>query len=114
MLVLTRKLQEQITIGDDIVITILQVRGQAVRVGIEAPRNVRVLRAELADRKPSAPVVTTVELNPFALPAVKTQTAASRPLESRLRGRRAPSARLASKMSTKGRLGPAMAAIAGA
>ena len=35
MLVLTRKLQEQIKIGDEIIVTILQVRGQSVRVGIQ-------------------------------------------------------------------------------
>jgi carbon storage regulator CsrA len=47
MLVLTRKANEQIQIGDNVVITILQVKGQSVRVGIEAPREVRVLRSEL-------------------------------------------------------------------
>lgn len=49
MLVLTRKAKQQIQIGENVVITILQVRGQAVRVGIEAPRAVRVVRAEIAD-----------------------------------------------------------------
>jgi carbon storage regulator CsrA len=49
MLVLTRKVNQQIQIGDNIVITILHVRGQAVRVGIEAPRQVRVVRSEIAD-----------------------------------------------------------------
>lgn len=47
MLVLTRKAQEQIQIGGNIVVTILQVKGQSVRVGIEAPRDVRVIRSEL-------------------------------------------------------------------
>ena len=47
MLVLTRKAQEQIQIGDDVVVTILRVKGQSVRVGIQAPRNIRVLRSEL-------------------------------------------------------------------
>jgi carbon storage regulator CsrA len=47
MLVLTRKTTEKIQIGENIVLTILRVRGQAVRVGIEAPREVRVLRCEL-------------------------------------------------------------------
>lgn len=50
MLVLTRKTQQQIQIGNDITITILQVKGQAVRVGITAPRNVSVLRTELAEK----------------------------------------------------------------
>lgn len=53
MLVLTRKSQQQIKVGDDIVITILKVRGKQVQVGIEAPRNVRVLRGEVpADESP--------------------------------------------------------------
>ncbi|HEY5315921.1 MAG TPA: carbon storage regulator CsrA [Pirellulales bacterium] len=47
MLVLTRKTQEQIQIGNNIKITILRVKGQSVQIGIEAPREVRVLRAEL-------------------------------------------------------------------
>ncbi len=50
MLVLTRKPKQQIQIGPQITITILQIKGQAVRVGIEAPRNVCVLRTELAER----------------------------------------------------------------
>ena len=47
MLVLSRKSRQQIRIGEDITVTILLVKGQVVRVGIEAPREVRVLRAEL-------------------------------------------------------------------
>jgi carbon storage regulator len=50
MLVLTRKAKQQIQIGPDITITILQVKGQAVRVGIEAPKDVCVLRTELAEK----------------------------------------------------------------
>ncbi len=47
MLVLTRKLQQQIKIGEQVTVTILRVKGQTVRVGIEAPRDVRVIRGEL-------------------------------------------------------------------
>lgn len=50
MLVLTRKNQQQIQIGNNIVVTILQVKGQTVRVGIEAPREVRVVRGEIAEK----------------------------------------------------------------
>ena len=46
---MTRKIDERIQIGRDIFITILQVRGKQVRLGIEAPRHVRVKRAELDD-----------------------------------------------------------------
>jgi carbon storage regulator CsrA len=54
MLVLTRKINEEIRIGDNITVTILKVRGQIVRVGIEAPKNVRILRTELAGADPAA------------------------------------------------------------
>lgn len=47
MLVLTRKTQEQIVIGENIKVTILRVKGNTVKVGIEAPRQVRVIRSEL-------------------------------------------------------------------
>lgn len=47
MLVLKRKAGEKILIGDDIVITILDNRGDGVRIGIDAPRGVRILRDEV-------------------------------------------------------------------
>jgi len=47
MLVLTRKIEEKIRIGDDITISILRVKGNTVRVGIDAPRDIRVVRGEL-------------------------------------------------------------------
>jgi carbon storage regulator len=47
MLVLGRKLGERIVVGEDVVVTILGVRGHQVRVGIDAPRAVSVLRGEL-------------------------------------------------------------------
>jgi carbon storage regulator CsrA len=50
MLVLTRKAKQQIQIGPHITITILQIKGQAVRVGVEAPREMCVLRTEIAKR----------------------------------------------------------------
>jgi carbon storage regulator CsrA len=53
MLVLTRKQQQQIRIGDQITITILRVSGNTVRVGIEAPQDVRVVRGELPERQPA-------------------------------------------------------------
>lgn len=50
MLVLTRKTQQQIKIGNNITVTIVRVTGQAVRVGIEAPEEIRVVRAEIVDK----------------------------------------------------------------
>ena len=54
MLVLTRKRSEMIRIGDDIVIKVIKSSRSCVKIGIEAPSNVRVLRAELVDRDPRA------------------------------------------------------------
>lgn len=49
MLVFSRKLGEQIQIGDSITITVARINAQSVRLGIEAPRTVEVVRQELAD-----------------------------------------------------------------
>jgi len=50
MLALARKLGESITIGDDIRITIIAVKGNQVKLGIEAPAEVTVHRAEIYTR----------------------------------------------------------------
>lgn len=50
MLVLSRNIKQQIYIGDNVVVTILQVKGETVKIGIEAPKSVRLLRAEIAHR----------------------------------------------------------------
>ncbi len=47
MLVLSRKRQESIRIRDDIVVTVLSIQGNKVRLGIEAPKEIHVLRTEL-------------------------------------------------------------------
>ncbi|WP_159617598.1 carbon storage regulator CsrA [Arthrobacter zhaoguopingii] len=47
MLVLTRKFNEKIHIGEDIVITILESRGDGIKIGIEAPRGVKIQRGEI-------------------------------------------------------------------
>jgi len=47
MLVLTRHANQSIMIGDDVVVTILEVRGDQVRLGIRAPRSVDVHREEV-------------------------------------------------------------------
>ncbi len=47
MLVLSRKVNEQIVIGDDIIVTVVAIRGTHVRLGIEAPPNVSVHRREV-------------------------------------------------------------------
>ncbi|WP_104105536.1 carbon storage regulator CsrA [Nocardioides sp. 616] len=47
MLVLSRRTGESVVVGDNVTVTILEVRGDVVRVGIDAPRSVSVHRAEL-------------------------------------------------------------------
>lgn len=47
MLVLGRKVNESIVVGDDVVITVLDVKGDQVRIGIDAPRSVAVHRREV-------------------------------------------------------------------
>jgi carbon storage regulator len=49
MLVLTRRVDESISIGDNIIITVLAVEGDRVKLGISAPREVPILRQEVFD-----------------------------------------------------------------
>ena len=68
MLILSRKIGEKIMIGDDISVSIIEVRGDQVRIGVNAPKNVKVYRQEVfdaikaenkaaAESKPELPVV---------------------------------------------------------
>ena len=50
MLVLSRKIGEKIKIGKDVVVNILKVEGTTVRVGIEAPRQINILRMEVFEK----------------------------------------------------------------
>lgn len=47
MLILSRKIDQKIRIGDDIVITLIDVKGDQVKIGVEAPNNVKVYRQEV-------------------------------------------------------------------
>lgn len=47
MLILSRKEKEQITVGDNIVITVVKIQGDKIRLGIEAPREIPVHRLEV-------------------------------------------------------------------
>jgi carbon storage regulator len=50
MLVLSRKKDESIIIGDSIVLTVISIRDEVIRLGIEAPSEVPILRHELKER----------------------------------------------------------------
>ena len=50
MLVLTRNISQTIMIGDDVTVTVLGVRGNQVRLGIDAPKEIAVHRSEIYDR----------------------------------------------------------------
>ena len=52
MLILTRRIGETLLIGEDIEVNVLDVRGQQVRFGIAAPKDVKVLRKELVNEPP--------------------------------------------------------------
>lgn len=64
MLVLGRKTDESLIVGDDIIITILSIEGDRVKVGINAPKHVTILRAEVRDRQ-----LRAAESTPTLLPS---------------------------------------------
>lgn len=59
MLVLTRKPGERVLIGDDIVITILESRGDGIRIGIDAPRGITIQRDEIVRAVSEANIAAT-------------------------------------------------------
>jgi carbon storage regulator len=64
MLVLTRKRSEMIRIGDEIVIKVIKTGKTTVKIGVEAPGHVRVLRAELCENEGHA-TQATPEMHPL-------------------------------------------------
>ena len=76
MLVLTRKMDEQIVIGDQIKLTVLRVRGNTVRIGIEAPRDIRIVRGEL-ERHEQHTVDLDLDASDLGLDAVEVDLDAS-------------------------------------
>jgi carbon storage regulator len=51
MLILTRRSGETVHIGDDVMVTVLAIKGNQVRIGIKAPRSIAVDREEIFERK---------------------------------------------------------------
>ena len=50
MLILTRRIGETLRVGDQVAVTVLGIKGQQVRLAIDAPREIQVLREELVER----------------------------------------------------------------
>lgn len=71
MLVLSRKAGERILVGDDVVITVVRVGPNSVRVGIEAPRDMNIVREELCNFDSAARAEMSVE-DPQPAPTATT------------------------------------------
>ncbi len=61
MLVLSRQINERIHIGNDIHVTVVAIRGDKVRLGIEAPKSVPILRDEILQRIASGESLRAIE-----------------------------------------------------
>ena len=75
MLVLSRKKNESIVVDDTIVITVVEIRGDKVRLGIEAPREVPIHRSEVRDAMIAQSEVTTDVIPPVEKKAVEEKAA---------------------------------------
>ena len=67
MLILNRKCGDKIMIGDDITVTVREIHGDYVRLGVEAPEDVRIVREEVRQREPD------FDLKAFANDLMRTQ-----------------------------------------
>jgi carbon storage regulator len=76
MLVLSRRESQSIIIGKDIVVTVVSIRGDQVRIGIDAPRSITVHRQEVAAAIEAAnrEALATADFDPLSLTAPKAAT----------------------------------------
>ena len=66
MLVLSRKLNQSIIVGDNVKIQVLKISGNTVRIGIEAPQDVKILRGELAPYEVDTVTSASAKQEPLA------------------------------------------------
>lgn len=69
MLILSRKIDEKIRIGEDISVTVIEIRGDQVKVGVEAPKHVKVFRQEVLasiQRENQAAAVSVARIDSLA------------------------------------------------
>ena len=77
MLILTRRVGETVMIGDNVTVTVLGVKGNQVRVGVNAPREIAVHREEIFDRIKREQEAAASESAPAEAPAEAVSEAAS-------------------------------------
>ena len=80
MLVLSRKEGERIVIGDNITLVVSRVSGNRVTIGIEAPRDVKVVRGELKDEELAMPEVSSRKVETLPISTLREFAAAVLPL----------------------------------
>lgn len=61
MLILSRRIGESLTIGEDVTLTVLGVKGNQIRIGIKAPRGVAVHREEVLEKIQQAALASSAE-----------------------------------------------------
>jgi carbon storage regulator len=79
VLVLSRKCEQSLLVGEDITITVLAIDGERVKLGIEAPRSVTVLRTEVHDQLQVANADAAKHLEPSSVHTIGTALRRSAP-----------------------------------